>query len=179
MKNRYAENDKILDAGCGEGRNMHWFLQNDFEIYGIDTNEEAIAQLRSSNPTLPENRLQVLPVEKMNFPDNYFDHVVSSAVLHFANSTNHFKEMLSEMFRVLKANGSIFIRMTSDIGIETKVNLIADGVYNIPDGSRRFLLTRSLLAEIKHQHNLSFIEPFKTVNVDDLRCMSTLVFQKN
>lgn len=179
MKGRYNEHDKILDAGCGKGRNMHWFLQNDLEIYGIDKNAEAIAQLRSSNPTLPAKRLQVLPVEKMSFPDNYFDHVISSAVLHFAKSTKHFKEMFSEMVRVVKPNGSIFIRMTSDIGIETKVKLIADGVYEIPDGSQRFLLTRSLLAEIKQQHNLSFIEPLKTVNVDDVRCMSTVVLQKN
>ena len=35
-KNNY---DKIIDIGCGPGRNMHWFLQNDFETYAIDTNE--------------------------------------------------------------------------------------------------------------------------------------------
>ena len=42
MKGRYAPGDKILDAGCGDGRNMHWFVQNNFEIYGIDSSEAAI-----------------------------------------------------------------------------------------------------------------------------------------
>jgi tellurite methyltransferase len=83
------------------------------------------------------------------------------------------------MVRVLKPGGSLFIRMTSDIGIENKVKVINDGVYLIPDGSTRFLLTKSLLASIFQQYPLSFIEPFKTVNVDDMRCMSTLVLQKN
>ena len=179
MKGRYNATDKILDAGCGEGRNMHWFLQNDFEIYGTDINEAAIAQLKSANPDLTAERLHVAPVEKLPFADNYFNHIISSAVLHFANNTKHFKAMLTEMVRVLKPNGSLFIRMTSDIGIENKVKLISDGVYIIPDGSKRFLLTKTLLTECMQENNLSFLDPFKTVNVDDLRCMSTLVLQKN
>lgn len=179
MKDRYNPSDKILDAGCGEGRNMHWFLQNDLEIYGVDANETAIAQLKSANPDLPIERLQIAAVENLPFSDNYFNHIISSAVLHFASNTQHFKAMLAEMVRVLKPNGSLFIRITSDIGIENKVRLIEAGVYIIPDGSKRFLLTKTLLAECMQENNLSFLEPFKTVNVDDLRCMSTLVLRKN
>lgn len=179
MKGRYNATDKILDAGCGGGRNMHWFLQNGFEIYGTDINEAAITQLKSANPDLAAERLQVAAVEKLPFTNNYFNHIISSAVLHFANNTAHFKAMLTEMVRIVNTNGSLFIRMTSDIGIENKVRLIEDGVYNIPDGSKRFLLTRFLLTECMQENNLSFLEPLKTVNVDDLRCMSTLVLCKN
>ncbi|MEO5945963.1 MAG: class I SAM-dependent methyltransferase [Chitinophagaceae bacterium] len=178
IKGRYNENEKILDAGCGEGRNMHWFLQNGFAISGTDINETVIAQLKSANPDLPTERLQIAAVENLPFSDNYFDHIISSAVLHFASNTQHFKAMLAEMVRVLKTNGSIFIRMTSDIGIENKARLIADGVYTIPDSSKRFLITKNLLAESMQENNLTFIEPLKTVNVDDVRCMSTLVLQK-
>jgi len=179
MKSRYNATDKILDAGCGTGRNMQWFLQNDFQLYGIDTNEVVITNLKSANLQLPAERLQVAAVDQLPFPADYFDHIISSAVLHFAKDTNHFKTMLTDMVRVLKSNGSLFIRMTSDIGIENKVQLLADGVYTIPDGSTRFLLTKELLSEIMQQNNLSFLEPLKTVNVDDVRCMSTLLLQKN
>jgi hypothetical protein len=86
--------------------------------------------------------------------------------------------MISELVRVLKPKGSLFIRMTSDIGIEQSVELIGEGVYRIPDSSKRFLLTRALLQNIVQKHNLLFLEPLKTVNVNDLRCMSTLVLQK-
>ncbi len=179
MKGRYREHDKILDAGCGTGRNMQWFLQNNFDIYGIDIDNKAIKEFKKANPGLSDNRLQVSSVEKMPFSDNYFDHIISSAVLHFAENTAQYTEMLAGMIRVLKPGGSLFIRMTSDIGIEDKIKLIADGVYHIPDGSNRFLLTRSLLTETMQQHGLTFIEPLKTVNVDDTRCMSTLLLQKN
>ncbi len=178
MKGRYAPGDKILDAGCGSGRNIHWFVQNNFEIYGIDSSEAAIINLRNEYPALPAENLQVSLIEKLPFPDHFFEHVISSAVLHFAASTTHFKAMMGEMLRVLKPNGTLFIRMTSDIGIEDKVKLLPNGNHVIPDGSMRFLLTKPLLAECMQQFNLSFSEPLKTVNVDDMRCMSTLMLQK-
>lgn len=179
MKDRYKANDTILDAGCGPGRNLHWFLKNNIIIYGIDKDEEAISYLKIKHPYLPEERFQTSPVEKMPFESNYFDHIISSAVLHFADTALQFQGMIAEMIRVLKPEGTLFIRMTSDIGIENKVDLINDGVYNIPDGSKRFLLTRSLLSALIQKHRLLFIEPLKTVNVNDVRCMSTLMLQKN
>lgn len=178
MKGRYRQTDKILDAGCGTGRNLQWFLKENMQVYGIDQNPDSITELKKAHPELAVNRFQNCPVEQLPFEENFFDHIISSAVLHFARSTSHFNNMLAEMIRVLKPGGSLFIRMTSDIGIEHMVKLIEDGVYIIPDHSKRFLLTRSLLSDIIQQHSLSFIEPFKTVNVDDIRCMSTLVLQK-
>ena len=179
LKGRYSSTDKILDAGCGGGRNLQWFLNEDIELYGIDQNAVAIKELKNAYPLLPAERFQSCPVEHLPFNNNFFDHVISSAVLHFAKSVSQFQAMLAEMVRVLKPDGSLFIRMTTDIGIEGRVKLINDGVYLIPDGSSRFLLTRSLLADIRQQYPLSFAEPFKSVNVDDMRCMCTMVFQKN
>jgi len=179
MKGRYKQADKVLDAGCGAGRNLQWFLKEGIEIYGIDQNSVAINDLKTAYPLLSADRFQSCPVEHIPFNNNFFDHVISSAVLHFATGLSPFKNMIAEMVRVLRSGGSLFIRMTSDVGIENKVRLINDGVYLIPDGSTRFLLTRSLLTDILQQYQLSFIEPFKTVKVDDIRCMSTLVLQKN
>ncbi len=179
MKGRYIPTDKILEAGCGGGRNMDWFVKNDFQIYGIDQSEAAILNLKSKYTGLEEERLQIGMIEKIPFVDHYFDHIVSSAVLHFARSENHFKEMMGEMLRVLKPDGSLFIRMSSDIGIEDKVVLIENGNYQIPDGSMRFVLTRKLLKDLMETFRISFLEPLKTVNVDDMRCMSTLVFRKD
>jgi len=174
MKGRYEMKDLILDAGCGHGRNLHWFLQNNISIYGVDQDEMAISSLQSRHPLLAE-RFQQSAVEKLPFENQYFHHVISSAVLHFARNTQHFHHMIAEMVRVLQSGGSLFIRMTSDIGIEDKVRSVGDGVYDIPDGSRRFLLTRQLLTDTMEKYKLSFLEPLKTVNVNDVRCMSTLM----
>jgi len=177
LKERYKSTDKILDAGCGNGRNLYWFYQNKFNIYGIDKDPRSIAYLSTLYPNSKGN-FTISELNNIPFEDHFFDHIISNAVLHFANNTNHFEVMFGELMRVLRVNGSLFIRMTSNIGIESKINEISDGVYHIPDGSRRFLITKELIDQLMKKHHLSFLEPLKTVNVNDIRCMTTLVLKK-
>jgi hypothetical protein len=68
--------------------------------------------------------------------------------------------------------------MATDMGIERKVVPVRPGVYDLPDGSTRFLLTRSLLEAILAQFPVALIDEFKTVNVSDVRSMCTLVLGK-
>ncbi len=175
MKGRYSQQDLILDAGCGDGRNMHWFVNNGFLIYGIDSDPSAIDAIGKKYPSLPSARYQVSAIENMKFSTDFFDHIIASAVLHFAKNTHHFFSIVEQMLRVIKQGGTLFIRMASDIGIEHHVRKISEGVYLIPDGSKRFLLTRSLLTQLMGKYNLTFLEEFKTVNVNDVRCMSTMM----
>jgi tellurite methyltransferase len=177
MKGRYKSSDSVLDAGCGSGRNLHWFLRNEIVIYGIDREAYVIDDLQRRYPAVAERFCQS-GVEKMPFENDRFGHIISSAVLHFARDTAHFRSMTAEMVRVVRPAGSLFIRMASDIGIEDKVRPVGDGVYEIPDGSTRFLLTRALLEDLMLKNGLYFLEPLKTVNVDDVRCMSTLVLRR-
>ena len=177
LKSRYKQNEKILDVGCGKGRNIHWFYSNGFDIYGIDRNKETIDFVKNKYVNLSSN-LIVSEVKKLPFKEDYFHHIICNAVLHFAENSAHFSAMFSEMIRVLKNNGTLFIRMTSNIGIENKIELISEGVYLLPDSTHRFLLTKALLKKLMTKHKLTFLEPLKTVNVNDLRCMTTLVLQK-
>ncbi|HIP27012.1 MAG TPA: class I SAM-dependent methyltransferase [Flavobacteriaceae bacterium] len=175
LKERFNSTDKILDAGCGSGRNLQYFINNNFDVYGIDSNENRIKSLKNLNNN---QNFKVAKLEAIPFNKDYFDYIICNAVLHFANNEIHFFKMFSELFRVLKTNGTLFIRMTSDFGIENSVNEIENGVYDIPDGSTRFLLTNTILEKLKNKYNFDFIEPLKTVNVNNLRCMSTLIIKK-
>jgi tellurite methyltransferase len=178
MKGRYRAKDLVLDAGCGIGRNLHWFYFNNIDCYGIDLDPLAIEQVQLQYPTIPADRLLVSTVENTPFKDCFFDHIISSAVLHFAANYQQFDAMIQEMVRVLKPAGTLFIRMTSSIGIENRIVPIGDGVYNIPDGSTRFLLTRKMIDDLLNNYPIALIEEVKTVNVNDIRCMTTLVFKK-
>ena len=178
LKGRYISGDKILDAGCGTGRNIAHFIDDDFSVVGIDKDSELIDELNRKYSDKNNVEFQVSELETLPFDDNSFDHIICNAVLHFATSTNQFYKMLDEMYRVLKPGGSLFIRMTSVFGIENKIELLSEGVYRIPDGSIRFLLTENLLKELMISFKLEFIEPLKTVNVNSVRCMSNLILRK-
>ncbi len=177
LKGRYKQDDIILDAGCGEGRNLQWFIANDISIIGIDRSAEAIQKIQSIYPTIKEKVL-IGDLTRIPFPNNYFDHIISSAVLHFSENESHFTRLFEEHLRVLKADGSFFIRMASDIGIEDLIVPIGDGVYQIPDDSTRFLLTRKLADDLINKHQLKYLEPLKTTNVNDVRCMTTWILAR-
>jgi ubiquinone/menaquinone biosynthesis C-methylase UbiE len=182
LKGTYDNCKKILDAGCGGGRNLVYFLRNGYEVYGIDPNPNAVSAVKQLSQTLnPANAAEnfvVAPAENLPFDDNYFDLVISSAVLHFANSPDHFDSIIHSMWRVLKPGGYLFARLASDIGIETLVHSLGNGRYLLPDGSERFLVNQQLLLQYTERLNARLHEPIKTTNVQNLRCMTTWCLQK-
>jgi tellurite methyltransferase len=182
LKGTYANCKTVLDAGCGGGRNLVYFLQNGFEVYGIDSNAGAVSAVKQLSQTLSPANLQsnfkVAAAEDIPFGDNSFDLVISSAVLHFAKNEAHFESMLLSMWRVLKPGGYFFARLASDIGIETLVHSLGNGRYLLPDGSERFLVNQQKLLGYTQQLNARLHEPIKTTNVQNLRCMTTWCLQK-
>ena len=183
LKNRFTPAMKILDAGCGGGRNLHYFLRNGFRVFGIDQNPEAVEYVRSLArilaPEISSENFQVAEIEKMPFPDESFDLIISNAVLHFADDERHFHRMLREMWRVLKPSGMFFARLASTISIEDKVEKVAERRYLLPDGSERFLVDEEMLIAATEKLGGIFIEPIKTTNVQNLRSMTTWVIGKN
>lgn len=177
LKGTYANCHKILDAGCGGGRNLYYFLQNGFEVYGIDPNPDAIEAVKelskNLSPANPLSNFKIHSAEDMPFDDGHFDLVISSAVLHFAHSEAHFDDMVRSMWRVLKPGGYFFARLASDIGIESLVKNIGNGRYLLPDGSERFLVNEQGLLAYTQKLNGVLHEPIKTTNVQNLRCMTT------
>ena len=183
LKGYFSEGSKVLDAGCGEGRNLHWFLKNSYEAWGLDSNPSAIRMLRfvanSLHKGYPLERFTTAGVEDMPYPENFFDAVVSSAVLHFADSESHFRSMWAELWRVLKPGGILFIRTATSLGMkEDELQAVGEGRYLLPDGSYRFLLTEDLLTDLLSQHPMEWKEPLKSVLVAGQRSMGVLVLQK-
>ena len=177
LKERYQQNDVILDTGCGSGRNLKRFYENKLTVYGVDSLESRIEEVKEKY-TEQHSNFSLQNLDQLQFENHFFDHVICSAVLHFAQNTQQFKRMVAELFRVLKPGGSLFIRMTSNFGIEDKVQSISDGVYYLPDTTNRFLLTSDLVAYLKETFSFTYLELLKTVNVNNIRCMSTLVLKK-
>ena len=183
QKGRFDAEMKILDAGCGSGRNLIYFMRSGCNVFAVDQNSAAIEQIKYLSKVLetnlPPENFQISTIEKMPFPDNHFDWVISNAVLHFAENKTQFDQMLIEMWRVLKPNGILFVRLASSIGIQHLIIPTTDGRYELPDGSERFLVNEQMLIDATINLGAELLEPIKTTNVQNLRCMTTWVVYKN
>ena len=47
LKGRITSEMRVLDAGCGSGRNLIYFFRSGFNTSGVDQSSEAIAQIQS------------------------------------------------------------------------------------------------------------------------------------
>ncbi|MDO9554380.1 bifunctional 2-polyprenyl-6-hydroxyphenol methylase/3-demethylubiquinol 3-O-methyltransferase UbiG [Rhodonellum sp.] len=183
LKGRFTKEMKILDAGCGEGRNCIYFLNEGYSIFGVDSNPIAIQMARIYAQTIQKDydvyRFQTALVEDMPFHKGAFDAIVSSAVLHFARDQGQFMRMMEEMMRVLKPGGIFFLRMTTGHGgMEESARALGNGVFALPDGSERFLLTEPLLALLIQKYGLRHLEAPKSALVHGQRAMGVFVWEK-
>ena len=115
---------RVLDAGCGYGRNLVHLLREGCEIFALDASSEGVEHVRKLSAALgtglPADNFQVGVIEQIPFPDAFADVVICNAVLHFARDEDHFHQMLSELWRVLRPGGMLFCRLGSRIGMDFK-----------------------------------------------------------
>jgi len=182
LKGRFNDCKKIIDVGCGSGRNIIYFLRNGYEVHGIDIDPRAVATVQAlSRKLAPANAIEnfvVAQVENLPYSDSSFDLVICNAVFHFAKSPSNFEEMLKSVCRVLKPGGYLFARLASDIGLESKMASRGNGQYLMPDGSVRYLVNEKILMHYTNELNGELYEPIKTTNVNNLRCMTTWCVRK-
>ena len=93
LKDRFKPHFKILDAGCGEGRNLVYFVRTGYQVYGIDKNENSLQMLKHLINTINKEYLRgrfiVGNVSEMPYKSHEFDAIISSAVLHFAENKSN------------------------------------------------------------------------------------------
>ena len=185
LRGHIAPGSTILDAGCGGGRNLVYFLREGYRVLGADRDPEAVAMIRQLAAELapaaldpPEQAFRTESVEAMSFPDAIADVVVSSAVLHFAADEAHFEAMLRGTWRVLRPGGLLFCRLAGRPGPDVRAHPLGRGRYLLPDGSERFLADEPMLRAAADALGGELADPLKTTVVQGQRAMMTWVVRK-
>jgi SAM-dependent methyltransferase len=183
LHGRIVPGMRVLDAGCGYGRNLVYFLRAGYPVFAADRDPQAVADLRAFAarvaPHLPGSNFRVESVEDMSFDDASVDLVISNAVLHFAEGDQHFEAMLQGAWRKLKPGGLFFCRLASTIGMEGRFEQIEGRRFHLLDGSERYLVDDAILAAAAQRLGGEPVDPVKTTVVQNLRAMTTWVLRKN
>lgn len=182
LKGRIQKDMKLLDAGCGNGRNAYYLMQAGVKVYGADVSEKAIQDIKQLAkdlaPTLPGRNFIVADLENLPFEDAAFDVVICSAVLHFARSEAHFKTIVAELWRVLIPGGMLFCRFSTTIGLEGKLQQVEGRFYKMAHGPVWFLPDEAILVALEKQLEAERLDPLKTTIVEQDRSMTTWVLRK-
>jgi SAM-dependent methyltransferase len=194
LRGRITASDRVLDAGCGSGRNLVYLLRAGANVSAVDGDPDAILEVRALAarlaPTLPAENFRAEPIQRTSFPDGCATVVISSAVLHFARNDADFDAMLAGTWRVLARGGLFFCRLASTIGFEARVKPLEDGHpsgktgwtgrgrYRVPDGTIRYLVDEAFLIDRTRALGGQLLDPIKTTVVQDQRSMTTWVVRK-
>jgi tellurite methyltransferase len=168
LKGTFEGKTKLLDAGCGEGRNLKYFINNGFDIYGIDSNPMAIKMAQMTYKAITANNFSVGNINSLPYEDGFFDSIICMAVLHFAKDHDEFVVMLNELQRVLKPDGVILIRLATDAGLTDS-----------EQGGFPYVLQSRNIKKLFESHALAFTEPWKSVVVEGKRSMGSFMLKKS
>jgi tellurite methyltransferase len=182
LRGRFDGRTRVLDAGCGSGRNLPYFLARGFDVFAIDDDAAAVDAVRrlaaQRAPALPADRIRQGSLHALPWPDASMDAIVCSAVLHFARDRSHLDAMIDELWRVLAPRGLFFARLASSIGIERLLTETV-GRVRLPDGSVRFVVDEHYMVEKTRALGATLVDPIKTTNVQNQRAMTTWVMLKD
>ena len=107
---------KVLDLGCGAGRNLIYLSKKDFDVCGIDYAHEGlkIIKERLKKEKIKSNLKLGNIFNKLPYEDNFFDAVISIQVLQHGK-VNEIKGAIQEIRRILKPSGLIFVTLCGRI----------------------------------------------------------------
>jgi len=94
---------KVLDIGFGSGRNLEMLADKGYDTYGIEVSKTAINHALKINNKF---KLSLFTPPKLNFPDNFFDLIISLQAIYY---NINLEVIIEEIWRVLKEYGFIYI----------------------------------------------------------------------
>lgn len=98
------KNKTVLDLGCGYGWHCNYAVEQGAKrVIGIDQSEK---MLKVASEKFPSSKIEFVKedIEKVDFPENTFDVVMSSLVFHYVEN---YEALIHKINQMIKANGKI------------------------------------------------------------------------
>ena len=101
---------RILDLGCGYGRDSIYFFEEGYSITGIDTSSEAIRLARS---TFPDQHLVNMDFQDNTFPEHHFSYIFANFFFHLITDQAVRLQMFLDCHKLLAPSGLLFASLSS------------------------------------------------------------------
>ena len=150
-----AEDSLVLDAGCGNGKNMLYMQARDIKVIGIDFCDRLLNICK-------EKVLNVKYADVRNIPfeNNTFDYVISIAVIHHLSIESDRRKAIDEMLRVCKPNGKILVSvwaLEQDKNSRFKFTL-GDNIVKWDDTTRYYHIhSKDTITDLLQSYNVESI----------------------
>ena len=117
-----SDNTKILDVGCGEGRDCLFLLDLGYDVQALDISEEAIRYCKNKAGAKNKERFHAVDVCTDSF-EGTFDFIYSVATLHMLVLEQDRKQYLSFIKNHLSENGYALILSMGDGQMESESDI--------------------------------------------------------
>lgn len=155
-----GQNGKVLDTGCGWGRDVNYLLEKGYDAAGVD---KAPRPLRYGQENYEKvgDRLRRMDIGDLDFQDETFDGVWCNSVIHFYKPEK-MRKVLLELQRVLKTNGILYINFKLTEGAPEK------DIRTEEDGSKvkRYLVPKKEVEDMMPE-NLEILREPSEINTED------------
>ena len=103
---------KVLDVGCGSGRDCAFFSEKGFKVTGIDRSEKLLELARIS---APKAKFYSADMRHLSFEKNMFDGIWSCAsVVHIKHK--EMQQVFNSFYTILKSGGVLYIHVKKGEG---------------------------------------------------------------
>ena len=165
LKGKVHSGMRVLDLGCGHGRNTIALRQLGCDVWACDPNPQAISTIAKQYPDL-KDRFSVSDIISMPKDPLGYDLVIVNAVFHFAPNRENFISWANAAWSQVREGGIFFSRLSTTIAWPE----------NAPS-CFPFLATEDDLLEREDEWQAKRTEPLKTTRVEKLRTMTTWILQ--
>lgn len=103
---------RIIDLGCGSGRDAKIFSEKGFSVTGVDFCQNLIEIAKAQAPLA---KFQIADIESVEFPDSYFDGAWAGCTLNHIQKKN-LPNVLRKIHGFLKDQGHFYLTLKKGIG---------------------------------------------------------------
>ena len=152
--------EKVLDLGCGAGRNTQFLFESGFDVFACDYYDGMVKATRRRLLKLGLDKKVVLQriikasMLSLPYEDGFFDVVLSNGVFHNVSNLTEMETALKEVSRVLRINGYICFNLFSSNYIDPSLIKIGNDIFLTNEKLPMALILKKDFVNMCRKYNL-------------------------